>query len=243
MEGFDFVPQPVSKVPLPHVTCEADRLLERLALSGIPVPPAGEGRMDLRLNRDDEDEVESWLKSRPSDGRRTWIGVGPGSKMPAKKWPLERYGQVVFKLIQQSDVWPVVFGGPEDRAVGRRFLKLWGRGHNAAGRLSPRGSAAALRRCALYLGNDTGTMHLAAAAGTRCVGIFSSRDWPGKWDPYGQGHQVLRTQVECEGCGLTACLERRNHCLAEISELDVRQSCMNVLTDVALSTSELALCS
>ena len=86
-----------------------------------------------------------------------------------------------------------------------------------------------LGRCRLYLGNDTGTMHLAAAAGTRCVAVFSSKDWPGIWYPYGTGHRVLRTAVECDGCRLTECIERRMECILSIAVEDVYRAAADLL--------------
>ena len=71
---------------------------------------------------------------------------------------------------------------------------------------------AALERCAFYLGNDTGTMHMAVAAGIPCVAVFSSRDFPGNWYPYGNGHVVFRTPIKCEGCFLEKCIENEMRC-------------------------------
>src|SRR5262249_21962501 len=151
------------------------------------------------LGPDEENEVTSWMQGLSSDGGKPWIAFGPGSKMPAKRWPLDRFAAVGKRLIHEFDVWPVVFGGAEDQPDAERLLAEWGRGYNAAGGLSVRGAALALKRCLLYVGNDTGTMHLAAAVGTPCVAVFSARDWPGRWYPYGSGHRVFRSRIECEG--------------------------------------------
>jgi ADP-heptose:LPS heptosyltransferase len=135
----------------------------------------------------------------------------------------------VAKLIAEFDVWPVVFGGPEDMAMSVRLIAAWGRGYNAAGALGLRGAAAALRRCKLYLGNDTGTMHLAAAAGVRCVAVFSAREWPGMWYPYGVARKIFRSQIECEGCALEVCVEKKNECLTRISGAEVLEACREFL--------------
>jgi ADP-heptose:LPS heptosyltransferase len=93
-----------------------------------------------------------------------------------------------------------------------------------------RGAALALGKCVLFLGNDSGAMHLAAAAGTPCVAIFSSRDWPGAWYPYGVEQRVFRSEIECEGCYLVECIERQNECLRRISADDVYAACANLLS-------------
>jgi ADP-heptose:LPS heptosyltransferase len=226
--------------PLDELPHEADLLLARMAASGIPVPAPGKGCMDLRLGPTEKAEVYLWLDPLPPDKGRTWVGFGPGSKMPAKQWPLERFLDVGQNLIDRFDVWPVVFGGTEDAEDAARLLEAWGRGYNAA-RLSVRGAALALKRCALYVGNDTGTMHLAAAAGIRCVAVFSARDWPGTWYPYGPGHRVFRAQTECEGCNLFECVQHQNECLRSISAAAVAEACEAALREVihgsALPTS------
>jgi heptosyltransferase III len=226
-----FPPVPIRRPgqPLDMGLSEADLLLERLGADGIPVPGHGEGLLNLVLGEAEAMAVARLRTTLSPDGGRTWIGVGPGSKMPAKRWPLERFGEVAATLIARYDVWPVVFGGPEDHADGEILLTRWRRGYNAAGALTARASSMALKQCALYLGNDTGTMHLAAAAGTPCVAVFSARDWPGAWYPYGVAKRVFRTSVDCEGCYLVECAERRSECLTRITVEEVVAGCERLL--------------
>src|SRR5204863_5210250 len=128
-----------------------------------------------------------------------------------------RYEEVVRRLIGQFDSWPVIFGGSEDKGLGDAMLQTWGRGYNAAGALGLRPSAAAIGRCAMYLGNDTGTMHLAAAASVPCVAIFCSHYYPGWWYPLGNNHKVFRTAIDCELCELQVCIEKKMECILSIS--------------------------
>jgi ADP-heptose:LPS heptosyltransferase len=228
-EGFRPLPTLGVDRPLPTVPFEADLLLERLARSGFPETPAGKGRMDLAVTDAERRRVSEWAAGLAPDGGRGWVAVGPGSKMQAKVWPEERFEEVVKRLIERFDVWPVIFGGPEDRELGDRLLRSWGRGYNAAGPLRPRESAAALERCRLYLGNDSGAMHLAAAVDVRCVAVFAARDFPGMWDPYGNGHVVIRRQVDCEGCQLQTCIDQKKKCLMDIGVAEVYESCSRIL--------------
>jgi ADP-heptose:LPS heptosyltransferase len=185
--------------------------------------------MDLGLGSEEHAAVDAWLDNLPFDGDRVWIAVGPGSKMPAKRWPLSRFLQVIGNLILEFDIWPVVFGGEEDRTIGEWLLERWGRGYNAAGALGIRPSLAGMKRCRFFVGNDTGTMHMAAAVGLRCVAIFSSREPPGLWYPQGDGHRVFRSTIDCEGCGLIECLELGNECLKRISVEQVLTACRELL--------------
>lgn len=225
-EGFPDWPEPFPGDALEHVPSEAGLLLDRLRTGGLSVPALTDARLDLDLGPTEEAAVTKWLTElRPDDGR-PWIAVGPGSKMPAKVWPAERFRAVVQDLIAQRDVWPVVFGGPEDRTLGDGLLTAWGRGYNAAGCLAPREAAFAMRRCAMYVGNDTGTMHLAASERVPCVAVFSARDLPGLWDPIGKGHTVIRVSVPCEGCRLEVCDQPERLCMTAIAVDRVLKACL-----------------
>jgi heptosyltransferase-3 len=229
MTGFPALPVKQPGRPLDSMPSEADLLLARLAADGIAVPGPGSGSVELKLGSREEAEVRAWLGKLPTDGGRPWIGLGPGSMMPAKRWPEQRFQTAVGELINEFDFWPVVFGGTEDAAMAARLVGKWGRGYNAAGGLSVRAAAAALKRCTIYLGNDTGTMHLAAAVGTPCVAVFSARAHPGLWYPYGSESRVLRAEVECEGCGLEECVQRQNRCLELIDTQSVLRACRDVI--------------
>ena len=243
LRGFPWPTAKTAGQPLAAVSAEADLLLARIAADEIRVPPPGQGCFELNLGKAEEQQVQAWLRALPSDGGRPWVGVGPGSKMAAKRWPPERFSQVGARLVAEHDVWPVVFGGPPDRALGDTLVGNWGRGYNAAGALALRPATAALKRCRLYLGNDTGTMHLAAAVGVRCAAIFSARDLPGRWHPNGEGHRVFRAPIDCEGCGLVECIERRSECLRRITVPEVVAACEALLLDKLATNGKTTLAS
>ncbi len=230
--GFDEFPDFPAKVPgqpLPTVPQEGDLLLQRLRRSSIEVPQPGKGRVDVNIGEKDAIAVERWRATLPSDDGRPWIAVGPGSKMPAKIWPKERYAAVVNRLISDFDIWPVVFGGPEDVELAKYLTSQWHRGYIAASSLIIRQAIAAMSKCVFFLGNDTGTMHMAVSAGLKCVAIFSARDYPGKWHPYGKGHVVLRSNAPCQGCMLEVCSKRKAECIRSIGVDEVFQACSKVL--------------
>jgi len=92
---------------------------------------------------------------------------------------------------------------------------------NLCGQLTPRQSAAAFARARVFIGHDSGPMHLAAAVQTPCVAIFAARNKPRVWFPYGRQHRVIYHQTECWGCGLETCVVERKRCLTSIGVEEV----------------------
>ncbi|MEP7300055.1 MAG: glycosyltransferase family 9 protein [Caldimonas sp.] len=218
--GFTGFPHPPSRseLPLPTLECEAEALLGRLRRDGLAVPPLASARRDCAVGPAEIETLRSWLDAQSgADRGRPWLALAPGSNMAAKLWPIDRYVQVASALVEEFDLWPVAFGGPEDREAGTILCQRIGRGYVAAGSLPLRVAAAAMKGCVLYLGNDTGTMHLAASEGVPCVVPFSARDFPGKWNPMGPQHAIVRRRPACEGCMLERCVVERMRCLTDIA--------------------------
>ena len=226
---FKPLPKKVFDNPIPSLQHEADHLLHRLSLDGIPIPPPGRGEMNLTLTETERSEAHAWLLEHCGEELRLGglAGIGPGSKWPSKVWPAERFAELGRHLIKEFGLFPVVFGGCEDSELAERLIAEWGQGINAAGLLTIRQAAAALSCCRLYVGNDTGTMHLAAAVGTPCVAVFSAQDYPGRWYPYGNGHVVLRESVPCEACLLKKC-DRDMECLKRIGVERMLDACRSI---------------
>ena len=177
---------------------------------------ADSSQFELRIPRWASQEAQSALSALPKNARRL-VALGPGSKMPAKRWPAERFAEVGRRILEVDDGTAIVIlGGPEDQELGDKLQAGWGvRCVNLAGRVSVFGSAATLSRTVGYIGNDSGAMHLAGIIGVPCVALFSARDIPGKWIPLGTGHRILQKTVDCAGCMLEVC-NRNNLCLTEI---------------------------
>lgn len=229
--GFSGFPSPRKRSDngfLTHEPHEAELLLHRLAMSGINSGLAGSA-FHLALPKARQERARSWIEKQSNGNGKLWIAVCPGSKMPVKTWPEERFAQVVHRLISDFDVWPVVFGSAEERGLAERLVRAWGRGTVACSQLRIQEAIEVMKRCRLYLGNDTGAMHMAVVAGIRCASIFSAREPEGSWYPYGQGHLVFRKKVPCEGCMLTECVEQKMKCIRSINVDEVYEGCRTLL--------------
>ena len=103
------------------------------------------------------------------------IGLGPTANWEPKIWPAERFAEVFHALAGRlPGARAVIFAGPgeHERRLAARLLALLPDALDLVGRLTLTEAAACLRRMALFIGNDSGLMHLAAAAGAPTLGLF-----------------------------------------------------------------------
>lgn len=146
--------------------------------------------------------------SRRSDAQadQTSIGLCPGAEYgPAKRWLPERFAEVAKMIAEQHGIKWILFGTKKDAAIGEQICKTLGDScMNRIGQTTIEELIDELRKCRVVLTNDTGTMHLASLIGLPVVAIFGSTE-PRLTGPLGDGHFVLRHQVECSPCFLRQC--------------------------------------
>lgn len=211
---------------VPHV---ADQLLDILRPLGLLLPESGQGSMDVNITSQEVSEMDNWLRhTGAGDAPKPWIALGPWTNMPVKQWPTDRFTKMARVLQDKVGGTLFIFGGPQEMEATRNLVRTWGFAIPVAGSLSVRQGIALLKRCNLFIGNDSGTMHMAVSAGIRCVAIFSSRDKPKLWEPYGSGHVVLRKSVPCEGCMMNKCIIHSNKCINSINIQDILNACKKI---------------
>ena len=145
-------------------------------------------------------------------GRTAAIHTGSGSAI--KNWPVERFFRVA-DLLRSENFSIVWFSGPADSIVNVPF----GDRHYSNAPLTK--AAAILSRCSVYLGNDSGFSHLAAAVGCPTVVLFGPSD-PSVWAPRGRnGVHIIRHMQPCAPCHLSRSVVCRHECLSTISSEEV----------------------
>jgi lipopolysaccharide heptosyltransferase II len=112
-------------------------------------------------------------------------GSNPGMELTAKRWPLERYRELARRLVHELGAEVILIGGSDDAALNERLLEGMPAGAiiDLAGKTSIGQLAAQLERCALFIGNDSSPMHLAAAVGIPVIAIFGPTS-PEEYGPY-----------------------------------------------------------
>ncbi len=134
------------------------------------------------------------------------IALAPGAaNSRAKCWPAERYAELADRLVAEFDAAVVLFGTASEREVARRIRTLMRhRPIDLAGQTTIEELPALLAVCDLFVGNDSGAAHVAAAVGVPAIVIFGPTD-PERTRPLGPHAVVLREAVSCSPCHLRDC--------------------------------------
>lgn len=167
---------------------EASRLLRRVGWKHAAEPVDGR---DLALTVDERAQAARLLEE--SGLRAPFIAASVGTKSPLNDWGIANWRDLLARLGKEfPDHGLVLLGSPDESERSADLAKAWpGPSANLCGVPSPRVSAALLAQARLFVGHDSGPMHLAAAAGAPVIGIFSARCRPGQWFPGGPRTTVL----------------------------------------------------
>jgi ADP-heptose:LPS heptosyltransferase len=201
--------------PVLHKVEELARLLK--IESGPPPAP------HLFLSPETEAEAEDYLGSH-GEGDGPILAVSPSANWVGKTWPAERFAVLIARLLGPSGPLPegrlLLLGGPDDRrtadAVRREVSRR--RVIDATGEVDLLVAYAMLRRARLFVGNDSGLMHLAAAAGAPTLGLFGPSD-ERRYGPWGEHARALRGPRGFESFKLID--PQLNQSLSHMSDLSV----------------------
>jgi heptosyltransferase II len=134
------------------------------------------------------------------------IAFGPGAAYgSAKCWPPERFAELGDRLIARFDADVIIFGAATERDIAQRIASgMQRRPVNLAGQTSIAELSAYFSNCDLFIGNDSGAMHVAAGAGIPVVAIFGSTD-PEGTAPMTERRTIVRYAPSCSPCFLRQC--------------------------------------
>ncbi|OGR62975.1 MAG: hypothetical protein A2X31_04130 [Elusimicrobia bacterium GWB2_63_22] len=132
------------------------------------------------------------------------VGVNTGSAWPTKRWPAEKWARLIRGLAAEFKTPVLMVGGPGEKDWNAEIERLAGPEHclNLTGRTSMPELMDAIRPLKVFVSNDSGPMHIAAAMGVPAVGIFGPTTRELGFFPYGAGNRVVETRLDCRPCAL-----------------------------------------
>jgi len=162
--------------------------------------------------------------------RETGIGADfvvlhPGSGGSADSWPLEHFFRL-YAILADSDLDVIISGSAEEAETYGQLMEVSGEPvKTITGQTDVRTLAAVLSLASVVVANSTGPLHLAAAVGTRVVGLYPRKNVmsPVRWGPIGEGHRVVQpSSPECD------CPPRECRCMSTITADRVAEEVMAI---------------
>ena len=164
-----------------------DRYLDVLLPLGIKESP----RVPRLITRAEDDRaIDAILRKAKAETGSPLVGLFPGAGHPGRCWPLEQFAELADFLIRNDAVRPVIFVGPEERHLIQRIRALFPNPCVILEKLSIPQLAAAQARLAVFVSNDTGPVHIAAAVGTPIV-VLIDLPRPHAYVPTGASQRLI----------------------------------------------------
>ena len=179
---------------------------------------------------DEESRSQTLFTKVGLDGASNVIGIAPSARWVTKRWAAESFAAVADQL-QHEGLHKVVFIGAtqEKHEIAKVKQAMKTDSADLTGLTTVGDLPAVMRRLRLLITNDSGPMHVAAAVGIPVVAVFGPTS-PACTGPYGDGHAVLTSPVDCRPCFRRQCHNPNTYeCLTRISVQNVVQAAQRVL--------------
>lgn len=188
------------------------RYLEVLQRHGIDTSGA---RPQIRFSDREIAGRDQFLRVNNISRNRPIVGIHPGGNWRYKLWQPRNFARIANLVYDRWNAQILLFAGPDECSLQDQVADLVKLKPVVVKNQNLRQVAALIKACDVYLGNDTGPMHIAAAVGTSVIAIFGSTNHH-RSGPYGEEHTVVRSDVNlgcnpCHpgknpgGCGAESC--------------------------------------
>jgi heptosyltransferase-2 len=186
----------------------------------MPLKPEAEKWAQELLNQEGIKETDKLLV------------LHPGASCPSKIWPNDRFAQVADKLIDKYGFKALIVAGPKDTTLAENVVKkMHNSAINLAGQISVSQLASILKRCQLFISNDSGPVHIASALNSPVISIFGRKQpglGPKRWGPLGMRNRVIHKEAGCIRCLAHDCT-KEFACLKAINVEDVLEAADSIL--------------
>ncbi|MBI5893611.1 MAG: lipopolysaccharide heptosyltransferase II [Deltaproteobacteria bacterium] len=158
------------------------------------------------------------------------IGINPGASYGmAKRWFPERFANIANRMIDEHAAQVIIFGSNGDDDICKEvFQKLKTNAINLCARTNLRELISIIKKCSLFITNDSGPMHISASLGVPTAAIFGSTD-PALTSPIGDKVCVVKKDIECSPCFERECRYGHYRCMEMVSVEDVYNASVKFL--------------
>ncbi|MDO8721504.1 MAG: glycosyltransferase family 9 protein [Syntrophales bacterium] len=184
----------------------------------------------INLTEDEKKSLQVLLGENGIEG--SFFCAHPGGRLPLKRWPVEKSAELYDRLLSAYGVPLVLVGSKyEEPLIKEITARMNLKPTVLAGRLNLRELTALLSRSDLFICNDSGPLHLAAAMGTPIVAVFGPSN-SFETSPYGNRHIIVEKDFSCrKTCDEKKCNNKRYHaCMMDIQTEDVYRAAQELLS-------------
>ncbi|MBD3349125.1 MAG: lipopolysaccharide heptosyltransferase II [Candidatus Eisenbacteria bacterium] len=183
----------------------------------------------LRLRQDELAESASLIAAAGIDPARPFVALSPGANWVYRRWPADRFGALASRVREEMGVPSVVLGSRADIEIAHSAAAAsGGAGVSIAGDTSIRTLAGVASQAAVFVGNDSGPLHIAASLGTPVVGLFGPNT-PDRYAPRGAESRVIWRRPSCSPCSQKRCRRPGEPCMLEITVDEVLDAVRSLL--------------
>ena len=197
-----------------------------MAFSALGLPIQG-GEPILPLSSEDYEQAHRILETLLLD-QKQWIMIHPAARYWFKAWPPDRFAALADVLYEKG-FQVVLVGSRNEQLLETEILKA--AQHPIAsliGKTSLLELAALMKHCCLFIGNDAGPMHMAAAVGCPVVALFGPSN-PAVWGPRGKYIKTIYKGLDCQECFHPGCFRGEQSCMKLITVEEVLQKALGCL--------------
>ncbi|MBI2651712.1 glycosyltransferase family 9 protein [Candidatus Woesearchaeota archaeon] len=197
----------------------------------------------LKYSDYDKDKIGKLLKIKGISKKDFIVGLGIGSAESAKSrmWPKERFAELANRIIKKYNAKIILLGSKEEEKLANEIIELMKykeykeKAFSVAGKTNMGEMFYLVSLCNLFIGNDSGPMHVAAAQGVRTIGLFGC-NLPIRFGPFGKGNISIYKKSNYDACinvhkgEVNECkFGIKNACVKKIQVSDVMDAVMSVM--------------
>ncbi len=181
-------------------------------------------KLFMPIKKESEEWAKDFLKQEGIKADDKLLAINPAASCPSKLWPFERFAEVADRLSQKFGFKILLVCGSKDLLIAESVMKnMRSSVISLAGKTSVSQLASLLKRCSLFISNDSGPVHIASGVGTPAISIFGRKQKglsPKRWGPLGLKDRALHKDAGCIECLAHNC-KKQFACLKAISVDDV----------------------
>jgi len=179
--------------------------------------PCKDIRYDFSLPADieAEEKAERFIQSLALPTGKSIVALNPGAGFESKRWPLEKFSILADALTSQFDVAVLLTWGPGEEKMVQQIADSMKGNYLLAPQTTIVESISLYRRIALFIGSDSGPLHLSAALGIPCIALFGPTN-PARNGPYGEHAQAIYKKLSCSFCWKRSCPLGTKECMNSI---------------------------